>query len=69
MEEWLELYAPECLYWIPSATDAPDPRFNVQLEIHDRRRLEERVARLRTGFAYSQHPPTRNTLSKQPANV
>ena len=61
LEEWLELYAPECLYWIPSAQDAPDPRFNVQLEIHDRRRLEERVARLRTGFAYSQHPPTRTT--------
>lgn len=60
-EEWLDLFAPECLYWIPSAPDAPDPRFNVQLEIHDRRRLEERVARIRTGFAYSQHPPTRTT--------
>ena len=59
LEEWLDLFASELLYWIPSTREAPDPRVNVALEIHDRRRLEEHVARLRTGFAYSQHPPTR----------
>jgi 3-phenylpropionate/cinnamic acid dioxygenase small subunit len=59
LEEWLDLFVPELLYWIPSTREAPDPRVNVALEIHDRRRLEEHVARLRTGFAYSQHPPTR----------
>lgn len=59
LEEWLDLYVPECLYWIPSEPDARDPRVTVTLEIHDRRRLEDRVARLRSGFAYSQLPPTR----------
>lgn len=59
LEEWLELFVPECLYWIPAEPVGRDPRRTVTLEIHDRRRLEDRVARLRTGFAYSQIPPSR----------
>jgi 3-phenylpropionate/cinnamic acid dioxygenase small subunit len=56
---WLELFAAECAYWIPSAHPAPDPRTAITQEFHDRRRLMDRIARLGTGFAYSQSPPSR----------
>jgi benzoate/toluate 1,2-dioxygenase beta subunit len=58
-EDWLGLFTRECLYWIPAVPDGGDPRREVSLEFHDRRRLEDRIARLRTGRAYSQIPPTR----------
>lgn len=58
-DEWLALFTGECLYWIPSTPDGGDPKREVSLELHDRRRLEDRIARLRTGKAYSQIPATR----------
>ena len=57
-EEWLGLFSRECLYWIPATPGGGDPRREVSLDFHDRRRLEDRIARLRTGYAYSQIPPT-----------
>ena len=57
--EWLDLFTRECLYWIPATPGGGDPRREVSLEFHDRRRLEDRIARPRTGYAYSQIPPTR----------
>ncbi len=56
---WLELYAQECAYWIPAGQPAADPRQRITLEFHDRRRLLDRVARLDTGFAFSQFPTSR----------
>ncbi len=56
-EDWLTCYSPECIYWIPSSSPDSDPRREVTFEIHDRRRLEDRVARIRTGLAYSMIPP------------
>jgi 3-phenylpropionate/cinnamic acid dioxygenase small subunit len=58
-DHWLGLYDDECIYWIPSSQPADDPRKAVTLEFHDRRRLLDRVARLRTGKAYSQLPTSR----------
>lgn len=57
--EWLDLYTPECAYWIPATRPAGDPRTQITLEFHDRRRLLDRVARLGTGLAYSQLPASR----------
>lgn len=57
-DDWLALYAAECAYWIP-ATPAGDPRREVAVAFDDRRRLEDRVYRLRTGHAWSQIPPSR----------
>lgn len=57
-ERWIELFSRECIYWIPVGLNN-DPRREITLEFHDRRRLLDRVARLRTGYAYSQIPPTR----------
>lgn len=61
LDEWLELLTRECIYWIPA--EGRDPRDNVALEFHDRRRLIDRVARLRTGYAYSQLPRSRTARS------
>lgn len=58
-EDWLALYARECIYWVPATPNAGDPRREVSVMFDDRRRLEDRVYRLRTGFAWSQAPASR----------
>jgi 3-phenylpropionate/cinnamic acid dioxygenase small subunit len=58
-DEWLALFAPECIYWVPATPNAGDPRREVAVMFDDRRRLEDRVYRLRTGFAWSQAPASR----------
>jgi 3-phenylpropionate/cinnamic acid dioxygenase small subunit len=58
-EDWLALYGRECIYWVPSTPKAGDPRREVSVMFDDRRRLEDRIYRLRTGFAWSQAPASR----------
>ena len=58
LEEWLKLYAPNCVYWVPSSADG-DPRKEVSISFDDRRRLEDRIFRLSTGAAWSQRPTSR----------
>ena len=58
-EDWLALYTAECIYWVPSTPRAGDPRREIAVMFDDRRRLEDRVYRLRTGFAWSQAPVSR----------
>jgi 3-phenylpropionate/cinnamic acid dioxygenase small subunit len=58
-EEWLSLYARECLYWMPATAEGGDPRREVANAFDDRRRVEDRLFRLKTGFAWSQIPPSR----------
>jgi len=58
-DDWLGMYARECIYWVPSTPNAGDPRREIAVMFDDRRRLEDRVYRLRTGFAWSQAPASR----------
>ena len=58
-EDWLALYAAQCIYWVPSTPNAGDPRREIAVMFDDRRRLEDRIFRLRTGFAWSQAPASR----------
>lgn len=58
-EDWLAMYAPECLYWVPGTPGGGDPRREVTLAFDDRRQLESRIYRVRTGFAWSQVPASR----------
>lgn len=60
-EDWLKLFAPECAYWAPSTSNSGDPRTEVAIMFDDRRRLEDRAFRLRTGYAWSQAPSSRTT--------
>src|ERR1700737_3529010 len=58
-DEWLAMYSPECLYWVPGPPEAGDPRREIAISFDDRRRLEDRIYRLRTGYAWSQAPKSR----------
>jgi 3-phenylpropionate/cinnamic acid dioxygenase small subunit len=58
-DEWLALYTPECLYWVPTTPAGGDPRREVAISFDDRRRMEDRIFRLRTGYAWSQAPKSR----------
>jgi len=58
-DEWLAMYAPECIYWVPATPEGGDPRREVAISFDDRRRLEDRIYRLRTGYAWSQAPKSR----------
>src|SRR5207244_12063767 len=58
-DEWLALYAPECVYWVPASPARGDPRREVAISFDDRRRIEDRIYRLRTGYAWSQAPKSR----------
>jgi benzoate/toluate 1,2-dioxygenase beta subunit len=60
-EEWLGLYTPECVYWVPSTPEGGDPRTEISVMFDDRRRLEDRIYRLRTGYAWSQAPSSRTS--------
>ena len=57
-DEWLELFTDDCVYWVPHDTDS-DPRQEVAYLVDDRRRIIDRLAWMRTGWAHAQTPPTR----------
>jgi benzoate/toluate 1,2-dioxygenase beta subunit len=44
---------------VPSTPKAGDPRREIAIMFDDRRRLEDRIYRMRTGFAWSQAPASR----------
>jgi len=59
LEDWLNLFSSECLYWVPIIPGGGNPFKEVSLAFDDRRRLEDRIYRLRTGYAWSQTPASR----------
>ncbi len=58
-ERWLALYTPECIHWVPGTPERGDPRREIAFSFDDRRRMEDRIYRLRTGYAWSQAPRSR----------
>jgi 3-phenylpropionate/cinnamic acid dioxygenase small subunit len=58
-DEWLAMYLPECIYWVPGTPEGGDPRREIAVSFDDRRRVEDRIYRLRTGYAWSQAPRSR----------
>ncbi|MHB1468499.1 MAG: aromatic-ring-hydroxylating dioxygenase subunit beta [Solirubrobacteraceae bacterium] len=59
LEDWLQLFVPECLYWLPMSAGGGEPATEVTLAFDDRRRLEDRVAWLRSAYIWSQIPRSR----------
>ena len=57
-DAWLALFSDDGIYWLPTDEGA-DPRTSVSLWLDDRRRIEDRIVRFKTGFAYSQSPARR----------
>ncbi len=59
-EDWLALFAAECLFWIPGSAGG-DPKREIAVAFDDRHQLEGRIYRLRTGYAWSQVPQSRTS--------
>src|SRR5262249_33075886 len=66
-DEWLELFAADAWYWVPSEPNQANPRDIVSLIYDDRRLLETRVRRLASPRIHSQEPPS--PTSPHHANV
>lgn len=59
LDDWLALWAPQSLYWVPVNHDDVDPRRELSLIYDDRQRLELRIARIQSGMAWTQEPRSR----------
>ena len=58
-DEWLSVFAPQCMYWVPRESEPGDPRIETGIYLDDRRRLNDRVAMIRGGYLHAQTPPSR----------
>ncbi len=72
-DEWFELFADDCLYWMPTRynrlRDGADETWPVDAEVEDssglayfedtKSMLARRVDRLKTGMAWAEDPPSR----------
>src|SRR5712691_8274068 len=66
-DEWLALWTDDALYWVPCNEDDIDPERHVSIVYENRARLEDRIARLKSGAAYAQDPKSR--LSRVVSNI
>src|SRR6516164_546107 len=58
-DAWLAMSATARIYRVPGTPEAGDPRREIAISFDDRRRMEDRIYRLRTGYAWSQAPKSR----------
>lgn len=58
-DEWLALFAAEAIYWLPAGGADVDPNEHISIIYDDRAALEKRIARLKSGYAHAQNPPSR----------
>lgn len=58
-KEWLALWSPDAIYWVPANNDDYDPRRHVSIVYDDYERLTERCVRLSADGVHSQDPPSR----------
>jgi 3-phenylpropionate/cinnamic acid dioxygenase small subunit len=57
-EDWLKLVDDDCLYWMPVDPLSADGSLRLNVFYDDRTRLEDRIARLTSGSAFSEEPPS-----------
>ncbi len=57
--EWLTMLTDDASYWIPQNGEGGDPAREISIVYDDISRLKERVARLGTGMAHAQSPPSK----------
>lgn len=65
-DDWLALYRPDAQYWVPAWISESDPTTDPDSQLSliyysDRRGLEERVARIRSGRSLTSTPLHRTT--------
>jgi benzoate/toluate 1,2-dioxygenase subunit beta len=61
IEQWLDLFDETSVYWLPIDTTKTNPLDTLNLIYDDRPRLSDRVARLKSGFAFSEVPESRTS--------
>jgi len=60
-EEWVDLFADDGIYWIPSNEFDIDPKKHVCVVYADKSRLREVVVRAKSGTFWAQEPPSRTS--------
>lgn len=55
-DEWLALWARDCLYWVPSTHEQQESDRVASIIFDRRQRLEDRIARLKGGDVLAQDP-------------
>ena len=65
-DQWLGLYLPDAVYWVPAwkdeGTETADPDTEISQIYHDARQgLEERLMRIRSGKSVTSRPLPRTT--------
>jgi benzoate/toluate 1,2-dioxygenase subunit beta len=58
LDDWLALFTPDAYYWIPCNANDVDPTRHVSLIYDDRQHLEDRIWRIKSGWAHAQDPPS-----------
>ena len=58
-KDWLAMLTADAVYWMPCNGDGVDPTREVTLVYDNFARLSDRVARLTSGVAHAQSPPSK----------
>jgi len=61
LDAWLDLYAAECLYWIPLTPTQTDPNASPSHVYDTRDTLAARILRLQDPTNFPQQPPSRSS--------
>jgi len=57
--EWLTMLTADASYWIPQNGEGGDPAHEISIVYDDAAWLRDRIARLGTGMAHAQNPPSK----------
>ena len=66
-DEWEALWADDAIYWVPCDGDDTDPLHHISIIYADRAGIAARIARLKTGTAWSQEP--KSNLRRVVSNI
>jgi 3-phenylpropionate/cinnamic acid dioxygenase small subunit len=58
---WAKLLAPDVVYWVPLLSDYRDPEDELNIVYDDLSKINDRLERLASGYAFAQDPPSRTT--------
>lgn len=58
-DEWAQMLTSDVTYWIPCNGEGTDPKRQISLVYDDLAKLEDRIARLASGIAHAQSPPSK----------
>jgi p-cumate 2,3-dioxygenase subunit beta len=58
-DEWAQMLTADVTYWIPCNGEGSDPKREISMVYDNFAKLEDRIARLASGIAHAQSPPSR----------